>query len=89
LATTSFYSLKATLNNGKELDFANLKGKKVLLVNTASDCGYTPQYEGLQALQNKYCDKLVLIGFPANKKAAMRQLSSFAKLILELHFRCQ
>lgn len=66
VATTSFYDLKTTLNNGSELDFASLKGKKVLLVNTASDCGYTNQYEGLQALHEKYRDKLVLIGFPAN-----------------------
>ena len=66
VATTSFYDLTTTLNNGSELDFASLKGKKVLLVNTASDCGYTNQYEGLQALQEKFKDKLVLIGFPAN-----------------------
>lgn len=66
MATTSFYDLKTTLNNGSELDFASLKGKKVLLVNTASDCGYTNQYEGLQALHEKFKDKLVLIGFPAN-----------------------
>lgn len=66
VATTSFYDLKTILNNGSELDFASLKGKKVLLVNTASDCGYTNQYEGLQALHEKYRDKLVLIGFPAN-----------------------
>lgn len=85
LATTSFYSLKATLNNGKELDFANLKGKKVLLVNTASDCGYTPQYAGLQALQNKYNDKLVLIGFPANdfgeqEKGSDEAIEQFCKI---------
>lgn len=66
VATTSFYDLTTTLNNGSELDFASLKGKKVLLVNTASDCGYTNQYEGLQALHEKFKDKLVLIGFPAN-----------------------
>ncbi len=66
VATTSFYNLKTVLNNGKELDFSTLKGKKVMLVNTASDCGYTNQYEGLQALYEKYKDKLILIGFPAN-----------------------
>ena len=66
VATTSFYDLTTTLNNGSELDFASLKGKKVLLVNTASDCGYTNQYEGLQALHENYKDKLVLVGFPAN-----------------------
>ena len=66
VAQTSFYNLSTTLNNGEQFDFSALKGKKVLLVNTASDCGYTNQYEGLQALHEKYKDKLVLIGFPAN-----------------------
>ncbi|HLG39571.1 MAG TPA: hypothetical protein VI461_07875, partial [Chitinophagaceae bacterium] len=61
----SFYTLKSTLNNGMEFDFATLKGKKVLLVNTASDCGYTNQYNDLQKLSEEYSDKLVVIGFPA------------------------
>jgi len=47
-------------------DFAKFKGKKILIVNTASACGYTPQYEGLEALYKKYQDKLVIVGFPAN-----------------------
>src|ERR1041384_6797519 len=46
----SFYSLKATLNNNQPFDFASLKGKKVMLVNTASDCGYTRQYDDLERL---------------------------------------
>src|SRR4051812_29163817 len=62
----SFYTLKDTLNKGIEFDFASLKGKKVLLVNTASDCGYTAQYEDLQKLQETYGDKVTVIGFPAN-----------------------
>ena len=62
----SFYTLKGTLNNGDTLDFASLKGKKVLLVNTASNCGYTNQYDDLQKLAEQYKDKLVVIGFPAN-----------------------
>ena len=62
----SFYSLKTTLNNGDTLDFSGFKGKKVLLVNTASDCGYTNQYEDLQKLSDKFKDQLVVIGFPAN-----------------------
>lgn len=66
VATTSFYDLKTTLNNGQELDFSSLKNKKVLIVNTASDCGYTNQYEGLQALHEKYKGQLTIIGFPAN-----------------------
>ena len=53
--------------NGKEFDLATLKGKKVLVVNVASKCGLTPQYEDLQALYDKYKNKdFVVIGFPAN-----------------------
>src|SRR5882757_1235657 len=62
----SFYSLHDTDITGKPFDLENLKGKKVLLVNTASDCGYTNQYEGLEKLAQQYKDKLVVIGFPAN-----------------------
>lgn len=51
---------------GKELKLSSLKGKKLLLVNVASQCGFTPQYKNLQALSDKYKDKLVVIGFPAN-----------------------
>ena len=62
----SFYSLRDTLNDGNQFDFSQLKGKKVMLVNTASDCGYTGQYAELESLHQKYKDKLVMIGFPAN-----------------------
>ncbi len=62
----SFYSLHSTLNNGKYFSFEQLKGKKVLLVNTASDCGYTGQYSQLQQLQDKAGEKLVILAFPAN-----------------------
>lgn len=62
----SFYDLKATLNDGSELLFSSLKGKKVLLVNTASDCGYTGQYNDLQKLYEDNISKLVIIAFPAN-----------------------
>lgn len=62
-----FHSLKISLNNGTELDTGTLKGKKILLVNTASDCGYTPQYDALQELYDTYKDKLVVIGFPSNE----------------------
>lgn len=65
-AAVSFYSLKFTGNDQQEFDFSTLKGKKVLLVNTASDCGYTPQYADLQKLYEEQKDKLVIIGFPAN-----------------------
>ena len=59
-------SLKIDLSNGDLLQLNELKGKKVLLVNTASDCGYTGQFEELQRIQNLYKDSLVILGFPAN-----------------------
>ena len=62
----SFYSLTTKDINGKDFDFNALKGKKVLIVNTASDCGFTGQYEALEKLQEKYPNNLVIIGFPAN-----------------------
>ena len=62
----SFYSLQCKDINGKDFDFASLKGKKVLIVNTASDCGFTGQYEALEKLSKLYVDKLVILGFPSN-----------------------
>jgi glutathione peroxidase len=59
-------SLQIDLSNGGLLQLKELKGKKVLLVNTASDCGYTGQFEELQQVQNLYKDSLVIVGFPAN-----------------------
>ena len=62
----SIYDFKVEALNGDTIDFATFKGKKILIVNTASKCGFTPQYEGLEQLYEKYKDKLVIIGFPAN-----------------------
>jgi glutathione peroxidase len=62
---SSFYDLKATANNGTPVDLHQFKGKKILLVNTASNCGYTGQYSDLEALHKKYTN-LVVLGFPAN-----------------------
>lgn len=62
----SIYDYKVTALDGSTIDFADYKGKKILIVNTASKCGYTPQYEGLQALFEKYQDRLVIVGFPSN-----------------------
>ena len=81
----SFYSLKAILNNGDTLDFANLKGKKIMLVNTASDCGYTNQLNDLQKLSEQYSEKLVIIGFPANdfkeqEKGTDEEIAKFCKV---------
>ena len=63
----SIFQFKVTDINGEIFDFADLKGKKIMVVNTASKCGLTPQYEDLQALYEKYQDKnFVIVGFPAN-----------------------
>lgn len=62
----SIYDFKVNGLDGKAIDFATFKGKKILIVNTASACGYTPQYEGLQKLYDTYKEKLVIVGFPAN-----------------------
>jgi len=62
----SLYNYAVDLNNGKRLELSQLKGKKIMLINTASDCGYTNQYEQLQELYTRLPEKLVIIGFPAN-----------------------
>ncbi len=60
------YDFKVPGLEGNEIDFSAFKGKKILIVNTASKCGYTPQYKDLESLHNQYRDKLVIVGFPAN-----------------------
>ncbi len=65
-AIKSFYELSATLNNGEEFNFLQLKNKKVLIVNTASDCGFTPQYKDLEKLFELRKDRLEILAFPAN-----------------------
>jgi glutathione peroxidase len=66
----SFYDFKMNAIDGKEIDFSQFKGKTVLVVNTASKCGYTPQYDDLQELHEKYGDKVTVLGFPANNFGA-------------------
>jgi len=66
----SIHSFKVKSIDGGTIDFSKFKGKKILVVNTASKCGYTPQYEALQKLSNQYKDKLVIVGFPANNFGA-------------------
>ena len=66
----SIYDFKAIRNNGSELDFADYKGKVIMVVNTASKCGFTPQYKGLEALYQKYKDQgLVIVGIPCDQFA--------------------
>ena len=62
------YDFKAFTSRGKEIDFSQFEGKVLLIVNTASKCGFTPQFAGLEELNQKYKDKgLVIIGFPCNQ----------------------
>jgi len=80
----SFYNNKAIAINGDTLDFSTLKGKKILVVNTASDCGYTNQYDDLQKLAATYKDKLIVLGFPANdfkeqEKGTNDEIAKFCK----------
>ena len=81
----SLYDLSVTLNNGDSIPLASYKGKKLLLVNTASDCGYTDQYDDLQKLYQENGEKLVIIGFPANdfkeqEKGTDEEIAQFCKL---------
>lgn len=62
----SFYTLKFNTISGEKIDFNNFKGKMVLIVNTASKCGYTPQFDDLEKLHQQYKDRLIVIGFPSN-----------------------
>jgi len=63
---TSIYSFKAEGIRGEEIDFSAFRGKKILIVNTASECGLTPQYAQLEELYNKFKNTLVVVAFPAN-----------------------
>lgn len=67
--TAGFYDFKVKTLEGGDFDFSSLKGKKVMIVNTASKCGNTPQYKDLEEIYEKYQGDLVIIGFPANNFA--------------------
>ena len=85
------YKLNIVLNNGKTTSLAQYKGKKILLVNTASNCGYTGQYEELQQLWEKHKEDLIIIGFPANDFKEQEQgsdtdIAQFCKLNYGVQF---
>lgn len=65
-SAVSIHSFKVEALDGTTIDFSAFKGKKILIVNTASECGYTPQYKDLQKLYETFKDRLVVVGFPAN-----------------------
>lgn len=66
LTASSIYDFKVQGLEGDTIDFSQFKGKKIMIVNTASKCGNTPQYAELEELYRRYQDKLVIVGFPAN-----------------------
>jgi glutathione peroxidase len=80
----SIYDFKVAALDGSTIDFSKYKGKKILIVNTASECGNTPQYADLQKLSEKYKGKLVIVGFPANDFGAQEpgsngEIAAFCK----------
>jgi glutathione peroxidase len=91
IAPRSVYDLTVTLNSGDTLTLSSLQGKKILLVNTASDCGYTNQYADLQKLYEQNKDRLVIIGFPANdfheqEKGSDTEIAQFCKINFGVSF---
>lgn len=70
VTSTSIYDFKINSLDGKQIDFSQYKGKTLLIVNVASKCGNTPQYEDLQKLHEQYGNKVVILGFPANNFGA-------------------
>lgn len=83
--TTSLYNIEINSISGDKINLADYKGKKILFVNVASECGFTPQYEGLQELYELYKDKLMIIGVPSNQFGGQEpgtaaQIQSFCKL---------
>ena len=82
--TSDFYGFTIPSLDGKEIDFSQFKGKKVLVVNTASECGFTPQYADLQKLHEAHGDKVVILGFPANnfggqEPGSQEEIASFCQ----------
>ena len=83
--SSEIYSFKTRTLSGEDLDFSQFRGKVLLVVNTASQCGFTPQYEGLEKLNRDYRDNgLVVVGFPCNQFGSQEpgeaeQISAFCR----------
>jgi len=87
LASPGLYDMKMNALDGTPIDFAKYKGKTLLIVNVASKCGNTPQYTDLQQLHDKYKDKVVILGFPANNFGGQEpgtnvEIAEFARRIM-------
>ena len=89
LMNQTIYQFSVEDINGEIFNFSDFKGKKIMIVNTASKCGLTPQYEGLQKLYEKYKnDNFIIIGFPANnflsqEPGSNNEIATFCKKIME------
>ncbi len=91
LPKKSIHSLSIKSIDGKKINLSDFKGKKILFVNVASECGFTKQYADLQALHKKYQDKLVIIGFPCNQFGGQepgnaKEIQSFCQLNFGVEF---
>lgn len=88
----SIHQFKVRDINGQTFDFSSLKGKKIMVVNTASKCGLTPQYERLEALYNKYKTKgFIIVGFPANnflsqEPGSDKEIAQFCEINYQISF---
>ena len=89
---TAITDIPVTAANGSETDLSAYQGKVLLIVNVASKCGFTPQYDGLEALQRKYADRgFTVVGFPCNQFGAQEpgnaeEIASFCKLTYDVSF---
>lgn len=87
MSQTSIHDFKFNSIDGVEQNFVSFKGKKILIVNTASECGFTPQYQELQALHKSHGEQLVIVGFPANNFGAQEPgENSEIKTFCELNY---
>jgi glutathione peroxidase len=90
--SNSIYDFKVKSLSGKEIDFAQFRGRKLLLVNTASKCGFTPQYEGLEKLHEQFRDRVTVLGFPANnflhqEPGSSEQIAEFCQVNYGVSFQ--